>query len=398
MKKSLNGIKIARISTAPFFVVTQLSEQLKDISEAGAQLTVITSEFEPLGDNLVSNDLYSHNPLTIYREINLLADFKALIKLIKIFRSEKFDIVHSTTPKAGLLVSIAGLFAGTKVRIHTFTGQTWVHKQGVMRYLLKALDSLIIRINTISFVDSHSQKLYLSEQNVCKESQLHVLGAGSLAGVNLQRFSDQNFVKNELQTKRQALNIPEQCKVILFLGRVTKDKGVCELLEAFKAVELSCNDIFLLIVGPLDNDFSVDGIEFEEAISSSDNIRYLGYQKSPEIFFQLADLLCLPSYREGFGTAVLEAAASGLPCVGSNIYGLSDAIVNGETGLLVEAKNPQSLALALEKLLKDQVLLDYMGAKAAQRAKVLFDSKKISQKLISEYLRLLNAKRKQLKI
>jgi glycosyltransferase involved in cell wall biosynthesis len=377
-------LKVARVSTVPFFIVTQLSATIEALKDSGAAVTIISSD-DDLGcelRELVGSDFI---PVKMVREINPVQDLVSLMMLVKVFRQGKFDIVHSTTPKAGLLCAIAGKIAGVKIRLHTYTGQPWVTMQGVRRFLLKFCDRVIGTLNTRCYTDSFSQQKFLVEQGVVKSEKISVLGHGSFAGVDLKRFDASRFPRDERDALKAELQIDAKSKVVIFVGRITKEKGVSELIEAFERLIVEGLDLYLLLVGP----FEPDGAAIIESVSNKsviDRIKNVGFSNVPEKYMAIADMLCLPSYREGFGTVVIEAAAMGLPTVGTSIYGLSDAVVDGQTGILVPVGDSVSLASSIRSLVTDDALLIEMSKSARERAKSSFDSKLYSSLLIDEYI------------
>lgn len=376
-------LKIARVSTVPFFIVTQLSAPINALKESGAAVTIISSDDELGGElrKLVGSDFI---PLKMVREINPLQDLVSLVMLIRIFSKNKFDIVHSTTPKAGLLCAVAGKIAGVKIRLHTYTGQPWVTMHGLKKSLLKFCDRVIGFLNTRCYTDSFSQQDFLIVEQVVKSNKISVLGQGSFAGVDLKRFDAARFNEGDRALLKRDLGIKAESKVIVFVGRITKDKGVNELIKAFELLVSEGADVFLLFVGP----YEPDGVAIVDSISSDkvlSRIKTVGFSSIPEKYMAVGDLLCLPSYREGFGTVVIEAAAMGLPTVGTSIYGLTDAVVDGETGLLVPVGDYIGLADALRLLVSDDEVLKSMSVAAKERALTVFDSQKYSALLLAEY-------------
>ena len=383
----LKGIKVARVSTIPFFVLTQLRSQLEAISDAGAKVTVIASDDE-VSDSINQLKYCEFKPIYIAREINIKADIATLFQLVKLFKKENFDIVHSTTPKAGLLCALAAKLSKVPVRLHTFTGQPWVTMSGIKRNIVKFCDKLIGFLNTHTYVDSFSQLEFLIETKVVNQEKTTVLGSGSLAGVNLSRFNSDNFSAEDREKIRKQYKISETTLVLLFVGRITRDKGIFELIEAVSRLE-SNQDFVLLVVGPFEQDLEQEIRAFAQRLCG-EKVIFTGFCSEPEKFMAITDILCLPSYREGFGTVIIEAAAMGIPVVGTRIYGLTDAVIDGETGCLVEPKNVQELTQAIQKLISDLDLRLTMGQKAKTRALNEFDSKKCGALLVSEYRKLLD--------
>jgi len=390
MTKALSGIRIARISTVPFFVVAQLKYQIAELGEQGAQVTVVTSD-EPEMSLLEGLAGVRCVPIDISRSISPWRDMNALICLYRFFRNECIQIAHSTTPKAGLLTALAAFAAGVPVRLHTFTGQPWATMFGLKRWLARASDKLVGQLNTRCYTDSPSQRQYLISQGLLKESQLFVIGAGSLAGVDTQRFDRARFAEARCSMLRRRLTIPAAAPILLFVGRITIDKGVRELMQAFKKIKMLGSDAHLVFLGRFDADSGVLGEVSPTDIEVIHDAHIVGYTECPEEYFAIADILCLPSYREGFGTVVIEAAAMGVPTVGTKIYGLTDAVDDGKTGLLVTPRNVNELANSLIKILDDKDLRTAMGEAAKQRATRLFDAKNVNLLLVEEYLGLLRS-------
>lgn len=389
--KRLQGVRIARVATVPYFVLSQLGGQLEALSGEGAEVVVVTSP----GPELATLEARGIECITleIPRALSPWKDLVALLRLTAIFRRGDFEIVHSTTPKAGLLAAVAGFLARVPIRLHTFTGQPWATMRGPLSWVARGSDRLIGRLNTRCYADSESQRQFLVEQGIVDSARLAVLGAGSLAGVDLDRFEPLRFSEGARAQLRADIGIPPDVGVILFVGRITVDKGVRELLAAFRTLKEKGSTAHLICVGPFDAERGRQGGISRDAIDAIADTHVVGYTETPESFMATADILCLPSYREGFGTVVIEAAAMGVPTVGTNIYGLSDAVLHGETGVLVPVRNAPALAEALAELLEKKELRTAMGRAARARVEALFTSQVITGYLVEEYHRLLGRRR-----
>jgi len=379
---SLKGVKLARVSTVAFFIDTQLHAQIKETIASGAEVSVIASE--PALNRPIDGCTYFS--IDIPRQISLLKDFAALFKLLRLFRKQQFDIVHSTTPKAGLICAVASKLAGVPIRIHTFTGQPWVTLRGTKRVIARLADKIIGTLNTACYTDSSSQKEFLVSEKIVSSLKLSVIGQGSLAGVDMQRFNPDLFSTIDRSLVKQALGIPQDAFVLLFVGRIVRDKGVVELVRAFENVISHPLNAYLLFVGP--QDLSLAELGIEEASQIKKRVKFTGYTDTPEKYMAASDLLCIPSYREGFGTVVIEAAAMGLPAIGTNIYGLSDAIVDGQTGLLIEPRNLEDLSEALIRLIQNNHERQILGSNAQERAIKDFSHIVINNLIINEYIEL----------
>lgn len=303
----------------------------------------------------------------VVRSIAPLSDIKALWFLYWQFMQNQPALVHTITPKAGLLGMLAGWLARVPVRVHSFTGQVWLTRTGPMRYLLKLADKLISAMATDILVDSPSQRFFLIEQGIVTFERSTVLGSGSICGVNTERFSPnesaQEVVRNELRT-------PSDAVVCLYLGRLNRDKGVLDLATAFAQVTDKHPKAELWVVGPDEADyFQQMQVLLWRARSQ---VKRVDFTPTPERYMQAADLFCLPSYREGFGSSVIEAAACGAPTLASRIYGLTDAVVEGETGWMHKAGDVQELALQLDRLLSNPAELASKGKAARRYAETYF--------------------------
>ncbi len=386
---TLKRIKIARIVTVPEAFV-HIKAFLNFLRTKDCDVTLVSSE-GPYAKVIRGECSMEITSIAIAREINLIQDLISLFRLTIFFYKNKFDIVHSSTPKAGLLVAIAGFIARVPVRIHTFTGQRWATLQGEIRTLLKMLDQLIISLNSQCYADSASQIEFLIEQGVAEPGKVTCINKGSYGGINTEKFNRARFpnAKTELCDE---LKISDQSVLILFVGRVTREKGVEELVRAFVESQKKFPKLKLIMVGPLEPLLDPIDQEILDIIRDDKNIFSLGFKTNPEKYFSACDIFCLPSYREGFGTVVLEAAACGIPTIGTNIPGLKDSVAHGETGILVPLKDIKALENALTDLGLDNQKRKLMGENALLRARKDFDSSILAEMQWSEYLRLLSTR------
>ena len=333
------------------------------------------------------NDIYSLKKILpknirirlfkIKRRPNIFSDLKSLFYLAKIFYNINFYITFSITPKAGLLTSLAAFVMRVPNRFHWFTGQVWVNYDGVKRIFYKFLDILIFKFSTHVLVDSKSQRNFLIKNRVVSKKKSKVLHKGSVGGVDIKKFNFRLSIRNLLRKK---LPIPKSSFVYLFLGRVNYDKGIYELVNVFQKISITNKKLYLLIVGP------VEDSEIKNKFSKfKNNIIFVGSVENPQDWYCVADVLCLPSHREGFGSVIIEAAACGIPALASNIYGIKDAIVSNQTGLLHKANNEKDLEKKMLYLLKHKKLVKKFGKNAKKRVKIDFNNHIMTKKLI-EYI------------
>lgn len=359
--------KICVVSTTPLTIHFFLKAHLKSLAE----FSEVVLAFNP------DNDSYTPNldlpirivPIDIKRQISPFADIKTLIQLIILFMQEKPDLVWAVTPKGGLLGMLAALFTCVKVRVFIFQGEVWTSKTGPIRWLLKFTDKVCAYCATDLLAVSSSERTFLEDENVVRVGKLRVLGQGSICGVDLSRYSKDSDARHSI---RKELGIPSEAVVALFVGRLTEDKGVLVLAEAFRNLAMSRSDVWLTIVGPDEQGMTPKIQELLGPAGIRCNIRT--FTPYPEMYMAAADYICLPSYREGFGMVIVEAAGVGIPAIGTKISGVSDAIQDGKTGILVEAGNVPELHNAMRRLTEDAVLRQQLGLSARRNVEENFSS------------------------
>lgn len=321
----------------------------------------------------------------IERGISLWRDMKAVWLTCRYFKRMKFDAVHSVTPKAGLVTALAGKLAGVKHRTHIFTGQVWATRKGMSRWLLKSLDKVIARLDNHILVDGKSQRAFLVREGVLCDGQAEVFANGSISGVNSVRFVPDATARTEI---RQKLGIGDNAMVFVFLGRLNHDKGIGELYEAFNQLAAEVDDVFLLLVGG-DEEGYISKLNEYGNIVEGKNFHYYGLTPQPEKVLNAGDVYVLPTYREGFGSSVLEAACVGLPCICSDAYGVVDAYVESETGLRCHVGDPVSLFQCMKKMHDNPELVKQMGERSRQRALTDFSGEKLTECWVEFYKEML---------
>ena len=316
----------------------------------------------------------------IVRPISLWFDIWALWVLFWQFRRIQPKAVHSITPKAGLLTMVAAWLAGVPIRTHSFTGQVWANKIGLKRWLLKSCDKLIAFFATNNLVDSRAQRSFLIEEGVVGYLKSDVLGAGSICGVDIQRFCPNLQVREALRAR---MGVGQNTFVCLYLGRLNSDKGIFDLVRAFSKLASSRPNLELWLVGPDEQGM------YNEILNimgpASGQLRRVDYTSEPERFMQSADLFCLPSHREGFGSSIIEAAACQLPSLVSRIYGLTDAVIEGRTGWVHEAGDVSDITNKLETILMDPDEIKDRGKAARIYVENQFDQTLITSAMMQFY-------------
>lgn len=335
-------------------------------------------------DKLKDLPIKGYHHIDICREINLWQDIKALRRLTSYFKDMKFDAVHSIMPKSGLLTAMAAYICKVPYRMHTFTGQVWATRKGAMRNVLKNMDRVIGMLDTTVLADSVSQRKFLVDQKVIKEKASTVLGYGSICGVNTDNFVPNKEMRIE---KRQELGLKDDTVAYIFMGRLNRDKGVYELLAAFDEFVKNRKNVKLLLFGR-DEENVVENFGKYENLNE-DNFLYYGLTREPYNMLQAADVFVLPTYREGFGSSVIEAQCMGLPVITSDAYGVLDASVEGETGLRCKVGDSETLREAMEYMYDYPDMRSKMGIAGQERVLKYFTSEYLVEKWVEFYNQLM---------
>lgn len=384
-------MKVARIASVPRAIVGY-RKYFEELQRLGVEITIICNKDEDFP--LVSQfNVSKFITVPIEREISLFGDLLSVWTLFKTLVGEKFDIVHSMTPKGGLLAAIAAYMAGVPVRFHTFTGQRWETLKGPKRSILIICDWIIGKLSTHCFADSLSQAEYLVRMGIVPKERISSIHKGSFAGVDFQRFNFEHL-GHRRDENRKALGIARDDVVICFVGRIVRDKGIEELIDAFTTLAATNQELVLLLVGPVEelgNSISKKSLSI---MRDTPRIISVGGVNNPEYYLSASDIFCLPSYREGFGTVILEAAALRIPTVATQITGIVDAIEDGKTGILVEPRNALSLGKALSRLINDSSFRQTLGKAAYERAFAFYRTETLVEKTLEAYNSALNRDRR----
>ena len=296
------------------------------------------------------------------RHISLVKDIKALIKMIGVFRKEKPTMVHSMTPKAGLLCMIAGWLTGVPVRVHTFTGLVWPTEKGLKRRILMFTDRLTCACATHIIPEGEGVKNDLIMGKITKKP-LKVLGYGNVMGVDMNRCSRRPEVMKIADNLRK-----ENCFTFLYVGRVVRDKGINELCSAFNRLHKNYPNARLVLVGPYEDALDPISEESRKIISENGAIEAVGAKIGDElmVYYAAADCFVMPSYREGFPNTVMEAGAMGLPSIVTDINGSREIIKEGINGMIVPPRNEGSLHDAMRAMMLSKVDRERMAGNARQ--------------------------------
>lgn len=374
--------KLIRISTIAMSLDLLLKGQLSFLNKH-YQVIAVSGKDAHL-ETVASREKVPTIALSMSRAISPIKDVVSLIKLYLVFKKEKPFIVHSITPKAGLLSMIAAYFAGVPIRIHTFTGLVFPSKTGVMKHLLIAMDKLICKCATNVYPEGEGVKNDLIQFKITKKP-LNVLANGNINGIDLEYFNSDKISKIESQKLRNSLLIQGSDFVFIFIGRLVADKGINELIAAFAKLSKQNGKIKLLLVGPLEQDLNPISKDTLNEIQKNSNIISVGYQDEVRYYIALANVLVFPSHREGFPNVVLQAGAMGLPSIVTNINGSNEIIQNNHNGIILPVKNEIAIFDAMQLLLEDENLYHSLQLNARQSIESRFDQQVVWNALLDEY-------------
>ncbi|WP_205573336.1 glycosyltransferase family 4 protein [Flavisolibacter nicotianae] len=375
--------KLIRITTVPISLKVLLRQQLRFMADHYDVLAV-SSPGKTLEDVRASEGVRVAG-VPMSRAITPLKDAKALWQLYWLFKKEHPTIVHTHTPKAGLLGMLAGRLAGVPVRLHTVAGMPLMESRGLKKKLLSVVEWLTYRCATKVYPNSTNLAKYIEDHKFCQAGKLKVLGNGSSNGIDMEFFQLTDGLEASVTQTRKALGIDEKDFVYLFIGRLVRDKGIEELVDAFCRLRSTANAIKLLLVGPYEPERDPLPITVQKAIEDDKDIIRIDFQQDVRPFLAISDVLVFPSYREGFPNVPMQAGCFHLPSIVTDINGCNEIIQHGKNGLIVPVKNVDALRKAMGTLRNDRELFLRMKANARQWIGERYEQKQFWNILLNEY-------------
>ena len=371
--------KLFRISTVPLSLNILLKGQLKFLDQH-FDVTAISGAGSDLEEVAEREGVRTYG-IEMQRQISPFRDLVSLWQLYIYIKKEKPDLVHSITPKAGLLSMIACKIAGVPVRIHTFTGLVFPYKNGFMQKILIIMDKLLCYCATNIYPEGEGVKQDLQKFKITSKP-LHVIGKGNVNGIDTAYFDPNLFSQESNHHLKKQLNISQDDFVFVFVGRLVKDKGINELIGAFKNVQLSSSKTLkLLLVGPLEQDLDPLSQEILDEIQNNPDIISVGFQKDVRPYFAISNCLAFPSYREGFPNVVLQALAMGIPALVSDINGCNEIVQNNHNGLIFPSKDQASLQTCMQKILNPSL---YNEIQSVSRTSIMMYRQEVLWELLKK--------------
>jgi len=386
-KKTLlqKKLKIIRVTTKPEALQVLLKGQLKFINNFH-NVIGLSSPGKELRNVKIKEGIRII-PLEMTRKITPLKDMLSLIEMIRIFKREKPDIVHSHTPKAGIVSMIASVICSVPNRLHTVAGLPLMEKSGLKKQLLLFVEWLTYKCASKVYVNSNGLKKFILENISIPQKKISVIGFGSSNGIDTEFFTKNDKVNTSSLFFQKKFNLKNKFTFI-FIGRIVKDKGIEELIKAFVKLNNKLNNTRLILLGRQEKDLDPITDETKNIMSLNKNIINLGYKSDIRTFLAASNCLVLPSYREGFPNVVLQAGSMKIPSIVTNINGCNEIIKRNINGLIVKPKSINSLYLAMKKISTDRKL--YKSLKSSTRKSIIskFSKDKFFEKVLNIYSNL----------
>ena len=364
---------------------------MRYMKENGFDVIMVSSEGKEWPD-LLANEGCEHRIVHMTRKITPFQDLKSLWKLYWLFRKEKPDIVHSHTPKGGLLGMLAAKMAGVKIRIHTIAGLRFMTATGTTQKVLVFMEKLTAKSAHYVWPNSYSLLEYIRQHKLVSEKKMQVIGHGSSNGVDLNRYSTTSLKPEKIAAIKKLLNYNESLCYLLNMGRIVKDKGVDEVFKAFAVVHANNPKLRLIVVGAFEDELDPISDEARNMLKTHPAIIHIDWSDYVEYFMHLSHLLIHASYREGFPNTLVQAGAMKCPIVCSAIEGSVDIITHKETGLLFQPRNAEDLLDKLQYALGHPDEMKQYAINLRNKIEKYFSQPYLHNCMKEKYIEILNKK------
>jgi glycosyltransferase involved in cell wall biosynthesis len=378
--------KLIRITTVPMSLQYLLRGQLSFMKQQGFEVLAVSADGRER-DQIIAEGI-DHVIIPFTRKITPLQDLLCLVKLIRLFRAVKPDIVHTHTPKAGLLGMMAARFCGVKVRLHTVAGLPLMEARGLKQRILKMTEWMTYACATKVYPNARGLWTYIQSQFNIRQSKFAMIGNGSSNGIDSQYFNRTPELEAQARLIREKYSIRPQEIGFCFIGRVVRDKGIVELTQAFQDV-VKNHPARLLIVGPLEQDLDPLPELVLHFLQTSPNVIMPGFQPDVRPWLMAGDVFVFPSYREGFPNVVMQACCLEVPCIVSDINGCNEIIQHNETGIIIPVKETEALKDAMLALMEDAALRKTFAHRARTFVAASLDQQVIWTEWSKEYRKCL---------
>ena len=329
---------------------------MRYLNENGFEIKIICTD-GPEVQSVKESEGCSVFTIPFSRKISLKTDIVTIYRLVLLLRRIKPHIVHTHTSKAGLIGMLSAFLTRCPIRIHSVPGLQMMESKGFRRLILNLSERLTYFLSDVVCPNSNSLKEYILSHKMCSSEKIRIIGCGSSSGVNLDKYSMHLKKTSTRKRIRERFCIDDNGIVLAFVGRISKEKGIHELVESFINLSKRYSNLYVLLIGKYDDigeyDSINDGIDNEtrNILNNNTRLNITGWVEDVENYLAASDIVVHPSYREGFSNALLQAGSMGLPSVTTNVSGCIDVIKDGETGLIVSPKDSAALEEALELLI-----------------------------------------------
>ena len=374
---------LIRITTVPLSLEKLISGQLHFMSSF-YNVIAVSSDKERL-ERYGESEKVAVFPLEMTRKITPLRDVFAVLKLYFFLKKTKPFIVHTHTPKAGIVGMLASKLAGIPHRLHTVAGMPLLEQAGFKRMVLNFVEKLTYSCATKVYPNSFKLRDVIIKNEYCPPTKLKVLANGSSNGIDTSYFDATHFSEDQKSSLKQDLGIKSSDFVFIFVGRIVSDKGINELISAFSEIQEYKMDLKLLLVGPYEQELDPLKEETLNQINANKSIFSVGYQDEVRSYFAISDCLVFPSYREGFPNVVMQAGAMGLPSIVSDINGCNEIIEDTKNGYIIPVRDKEAVKETLIRILENQEEYSKMQQNAREMIVSRFDQKIMWESILQEY-------------
>ncbi|MBX2816122.1 MAG: glycosyltransferase family 4 protein [Saprospiraceae bacterium] len=381
---------LLRITTVPISLKLLLSDQAKFMQSKGMVVSLCSSH-GPEIPKLVEEQECPHYTLPMERSIAPVRDAVSLFKMISLQWRLRPDIVHSHTPKAGLISMLAARLVGIEYRIHTVAGMRSDTMRGISKKLMLLMEKITYLCSSEVWPNSPSLLEKISDLKLCPRDKMRIIGEGSSNGIDLLEFNGNNLEDKILAQIKLEINYTTNFRYLVFVGRVVRDKGIEELVCAFKKCQRSTPNLKLLVVGWFEADLDPVSKLTQVELEENPDITLVGYSPYVKYYLHIAELLVFPSHREGFPNVPLQAGAMKCPIVCSRIGGNVDIVTEGKTGYLHECGNADDLHSAIQRALKNPVEAETRAERLHQEIHQKFSRTYVQEMILANYQRLLHS-------
>jgi glycosyltransferase involved in cell wall biosynthesis len=375
---------IFRITTVPLSLQKLITGQLPYMRSKGFE-PVMVSAAGPESEAVVKEQESPLIEIGLTRKITPVQDLKALWQFYRLCKKHKPAIVHSHTPKAGIIGMLGAKLAGVPVRLHTVAGLPLMETQGKTRQVLEGVEKLTYACATKVYPNSTVLKEFILQSRFCGPEKVKVIGNGSSNGINTTFFSREQLEASKVGKLKTQLGIAPSDFVFVFIGRLVKDKGIQELVTAFKKLQPEYPQVKLLLVGPFEQHLDPIDDAILQEIENNPAILSVGFQHDVRPYLAISNALAFPSYREGFPNVPMQAGCFHLPSIVTDINGCNEIIRQGENGLIVSAKSMEELYAAMLTFITDKEKFAYMQSQARQMIVERYEQTHFWELLLQEY-------------